>query len=48
MVRNVADIYQSGQYSIEAQKVKKSAGSVKYIIKFWKIRTKGYVTYFVF
>lgn len=29
MVRNVADIYQSGQYSIEAQKVKRAQGALK-------------------
>ena len=28
MVRNVADIYQSGQYSIEAQKVKRAQGAL--------------------
>ena len=28
MVRNVADIYQSGQYSIEAQKVKRAQGTL--------------------
>lgn len=28
MVRNVADIYQSGQYSIEVQKVKRAQGAL--------------------
>ncbi len=28
MARNVADIYQSGQYSIEAQKVKRAQGAL--------------------